>query len=70
MPYNLNCFVAGNLREDDIYRVLRMLVSQGMFSAIPARGTESVLFRNNIASAALRADHPNSVKHLVRPPQN
>ena len=56
---------AGSLREDDIYRVMRMLVSFNIFSAIPPKGDQPALFRNNAASAALREDHPNSVKHIV-----
>lgn len=58
---------AGGLREDDIYRAMRALVINGFYEALPGGPGQPTLFRNNAASATLREDHPNSVKHLVNP---
>ena len=57
---------AGNLREDDIYRAMRLLVNSGFYSTAPQVKGRPVLFRNNGASATLRSDHPTSVRHLVQ----
>ncbi len=50
-----------NLAEDHLYRLLRMLCSQGVFSE---RGQHC--FRNNRLSNHLRSDHPKSVRAMIR----
>ena len=54
------------VREDDLYRMLRLLVNHGYFEALPAKDEQPVRFRNNALSATLRSDHPNSIKAMVR----
>jgi len=46
---------------DALYRVLRMLAGVGMFEELPDRR-----FRNNVASATLRADADNSLRDYAR----
>lgn len=53
------------VREEDIYRAMRMLVKCGYFEAMPVEDGQGVLFRNNSLSAVFREDHPNSLKYIV-----
>lgn len=49
-----------NVHEDALYRLLRFLSSQGVFTETSARA-----FRNNPLSAAMRADAPRSVRPVL-----
>jgi hypothetical protein len=49
-----------NLHEDHLYRLLRMLSSQGVFKACAGRS-----FRNSKLSNHLRKDHPQSVRAII-----
>ena len=50
------------LRKDDVYRMLRLLVNNGIFEALPGKPT---LFRNNAVSATLREGHPTRMRYWV-----
>ena len=50
------------LRKDDLYRMLRLLVNNGIFEALPGKPT---LFRNNAVSATLREGHPTRMRYWV-----
>ena len=45
--------------------MLRCLVNDGIFEALPGSEGQPTLFRNNKYSACLREDHTNTVRHLV-----
>lgn len=57
---------SGGLREDDLYRALRMLVKHGFYTALPVRRGQPVLFKNNAATTILRSDHPHSIRYMVK----
>lgn len=60
-------FCTGGLREDDIFRALRMLSAHGFYEALPGKNGEPTRFRNTAATSTLRTDHPNTVRYMVSP---
>jgi hypothetical protein len=47
-------------QADAVYRLLRMLAAMGVFEEVSPR-----IFKNNVLSAYLRDDHPNTVRAMI-----